>query len=114
MSIDLLSIGMRLKNARINKGLSQDEFAALTDLSRTTISNVENGQSILLLETFITIANALEISADELLVDNLMFSPSTADSDLHYLLLDCNQAESKILVQNATALKEVLKQYEIK
>ena len=114
MAIDLLSFGMRLKNARINKGLSQDELAALTNISRPTISSAEHGIYAVTLETFVNIANALEISADELLVDNLMVSSSNADSDLHYLLLDCSPAESKILVQNATALKEILKQYEIK
>jgi hypothetical protein len=50
-------------------------------------------------DTLISIANALEVSADDLLVDSLNHSSSTADTELHKLLLDCNQVEEEILIE---------------
>ena len=58
--------------------------------------------------SFIDIANALHVSADDILVDSLHHSVSTADSDLHRLLLDCNKVEEQILTRNAQELKKIL------
>ena len=48
------------------------------------------------------------ISADDLLVDSLEHSVSTADSDLHQLILECNEIEEKILTRTVKELKAIL------
>lgn len=37
-------IGGFIKNNRVKKGLSQDELSSLMDISRSTISKIENGK----------------------------------------------------------------------
>ena len=54
------------------------------------------------------LANALHISVDALLVDSLDYSLSSSDSDLHRLLLDCNEAEQEIIIRTARELKAAL------
>lgn len=65
------SIGKRIRKYRKAKGWRQEDFAEKIGLSVTYTGMIERGEKIPKLETFITIANALEVSADVLLADVL-------------------------------------------
>ncbi len=67
--MDLSAIGSRIKAAREQKNLTQEELAAMVDLSPSHISVIERGVKPPRLITLITIANALQVSADSLLQD---------------------------------------------
>lgn len=56
----------------------------------------------------VDIANALNVSADDLLVDSLSHSASTADSEIHRLPLDCNAVEQDILTRMVKEMKAIL------
>ena len=114
MAIDYISLGARIKYYQTQKHLTQDELAELAVLSKSLISYVESGEKSPSLEAFINIANALEISADELLVDNLIHSNSKRGGDDYYVLLDCSPEEATILVKNMRGLKDILRKYTIK
>lgn len=60
-------LGERLKQARIRKGLSQQQLADMIGVSKVSISEYENGNRIPLLENFIQLIDILELSADYLL-----------------------------------------------
>ena len=63
------SIGKRIRKYREAKGWRQEDFAEKIGLSVTYTGMIERGEKVPKLETFITIANALEVSADMLLAD---------------------------------------------
>ncbi len=63
------SIGKRIRKAREQKGWRQEDFAEKIGLSVTYTGMIERGEKVPRLETFITIANALGVSADQLLAD---------------------------------------------
>ncbi len=65
------SIGKRIRKARKQKGWKQELFAEKIGLSVTYTGMIERGEKVPKLETFITIANVLGVSADELLADVL-------------------------------------------
>ena len=65
------SIGKRIRKYRKAKGWRQEDFAERIGLSVTYTGMIERGEKVPKLETFITIANALEVSADLLLADVL-------------------------------------------
>lgn len=67
--MDLSPVGSRIKTAREKKKLTQEELAEMVDLSPAHISVIERGVKPPKLETFVRIANALDVSADSLLVD---------------------------------------------
>lgn len=67
--VDLSAIGSRIKAARERKHLTQEDLAAIVDLSPTHVSVIERGVKPPKLETFVRIANALGVSADTLLQD---------------------------------------------
>ena len=65
------SIGKKIRAARENRGWRQEEFAEKIGLSVTYTGLIERGEKVPKLETFIRIANVLEVSADHLLADVL-------------------------------------------
>ena len=67
--MDLCAIGARIKAARERAGMTQEDLAAALDMSPTHISVIERGVKSPKLETFVNIANALNVSSDMLLQD---------------------------------------------
>ena len=61
----------------------------------------------------VMIANALDVSADDLLTDNLKHSSSPVSTEIHDLLLDCNQDEKAILTKTVRFLKATLSEFGI-
>ena len=108
MPIDYEKLGKRIKHFREKKGISQDELGNLVWVNNVHISNIENGKKVPSIDLLIELANALEISTDDLLVDSLTHSVSTADSELHQMLVDCNKTEEEILTEMVKALKAIL------
>ena len=60
-------IGDRLRDFRLSKGLTQQQFSERYDLSETTISLIENGKGVLSTETLYRICSEHEISSDFIL-----------------------------------------------
>ena len=108
MAINYEQLGKRIKHFREKAGISQDELGRRILVNNVHISNIETGKKAPSIDLLIELANALEVSADDLLVDSLNHSSSTADTVLHQLLLDCNGAEEKILVELVKYMKTVL------
>ena len=63
------TIGKNIRKYRLAKKLRQEDLAENAGLSANYIGMVERGEKIPSLETFITILNALGISADMVLAD---------------------------------------------
>lgn len=61
-------IGKRIKAARLEKHLSQIKFAELINVSTPYLSDIENGKTNLSLEIFVRIVEALQVSADWLIM----------------------------------------------
>lgn len=108
MAIDYIALGQRIADFRSKKNLSQEELAFSCGVGNKHISNIELGKSKPSLESLIQIANFLNASADDLLVDSLAHSASTADSEIHRLLLDCNAIEQEILTRMVKEMKAIL------
>lgn len=67
--MDQKAIGRRIKLAREQRGLTQEELAEALDMSPMHISVLERGAKPPKLETLVNIANVLHVSADLLLQD---------------------------------------------
>lgn len=64
---DLKLVGSRIKAVRISRGMSQADLAVEASVSLPLISNIERGKTGMQLETFVKVAEALQVSADYLL-----------------------------------------------
>lgn len=66
-----MNIGQKLKNTRLNAGLTQESVAEKIRVSRQTISNWENDKSYPDIISVIALSNLYSISLDELLKEDL-------------------------------------------
>ncbi len=80
--MDMKAVGMRIKEAREAKKLTQEDLAAIVDLSPTHVSVIERGLKVVKLDKFVAIANALDVSADSLLVDVVVHSIDGTSGEL--------------------------------
>lgn len=55
-------VGEKIKEARIKKGLTQKELSEKTGLSRSYISDMENGRYIPSVKTLLTVAKELKVN----------------------------------------------------
>lgn len=65
--MDLKDVGMRIRQKRLEKSWRQEDLAEKANLSTSYVGMIERGEKCPSLETFIIIANTLEVSADVLL-----------------------------------------------
>ena len=87
------SIGKNIRKYRLEKKLRQEDLAERAGLSTNYIGMVERGEKIPALETFITILNVLEVSADVILADVLVTGYAVKDSLLAEKLTKLSKEE---------------------
>ena len=98
MVVDYHAIGRRVKAARLRCGITQEVLAERTGLSLPHISNIETGNTKLSLPAMIHVANALSVSVDTLLCDNVKQAKVVFEAELQQLLSDCTTEEMRVLV----------------
>ena len=109
VEIDYKAIGQRIKIARIKKGITQEAVADLIDITPAHMSNVETGKTKDSLPTLIEIANALSVSVDTLLSDNVLASKIIFEGEAKELFKDCDEYEIRFLVDILKSAKTALR-----
>lgn len=109
MEIDYKAIGKRVKIARARKNMTQDNVAEAIALSGPHMSNIETGSSKVSLPTLIALSNALDVSVDELLCDNVIRSKAVFEREMEALLTDCDDYEIRVLTDVLKATKATLR-----
>ncbi len=104
--MDAKAVGRRIKAAREKRNMTQEDLAALIDISPTHVSVIERGAKILRMDTFVAIANVLEVSADELLVDVVDHAATGVASELSAAIADLPNEEKKRILRVVSALIE--------
>ena len=61
------AMGARFKQARLQKGLTQEALGELCDCGTTYVSDIERGAKFPSMSLFIRMVNALDVSADFIL-----------------------------------------------
>jgi transcriptional regulator with XRE-family HTH domain len=70
-NLDYIAIGNRIRSTRKNIGLSQEELAEECGLSVSFMGHIERGSRKMSLETLVVLCEALNVSADYLLMDDM-------------------------------------------
>lgn len=66
---DYKALGERIRKARKQNNLTQEQLAEACDLSTAHIGHIERGTRALSIESLITISSVLNVSTDYLLLD---------------------------------------------
>ena len=93
MEIDYVVIGNRIREIRTSKRLTQATLAEMSGVEPSNISHIERAATKLSLPTIIRIANALGVTIDELVYDNLIKSSHVSVKLIDDLLADCTPDE---------------------
>ena len=72
MGIDYISIGNRIKEMRVAKSWTQAKLAEESGIEPSNISHIERAATKLSLPTLVNIANALEVTLDEIVYASLI------------------------------------------
>ena len=67
--MDMEAVAKRIREARVAQHLTQEDLAAKAEISLTHMGVIERAVKVPNLDTFVAIANALNVSADSLLLD---------------------------------------------
>lgn len=106
--IDYASIGCKVKEIRVKKGITQEQLAEAVGVGVTHISHLETGSGTVSLKVFVAIVNYLDCSADELLCKEVSTAKPIVNNWLAELIEDCDQSEIKIISDTLTTLKDTL------
>lgn len=109
MAIDYADIGRRIKEKRMEKGLTQEKLSELIGVGPSHMSHIEGGTTVPSFEVFLSILNALDCSADELLCREISAAKPIRDNWLASLVADCDPAETKILSDVLLCLKATIR-----
>ena len=112
MELDYKAIGKRIKIARINADLTQEALAGQINLSPSHMSNIETGTTKVSLTTIVNLANALGVTVDDLLCDNIVHARLQMDRDVQQVLDDCDDYEIRVVKDVARTVVDALRRNE--
>lgn len=109
-ALDYTLLGKRVREKRKESCLSQEELAFMLDSSSVYISRIENGKAHVSLEMLMRIAEALDVTADELLTGNQICTPIDYQTDIDLMMYDCSPQEKRILYEVMASVKKTLRE----
>lgn len=96
--INYQKLGLKIKEIRLTKGLTQDTLAEIVSCNTSHISNIENNHTKVSLNVLLAIANALNTSIDYLLSNQYENTTFALDNEIMRVLSDCDiEKKEKIL-----------------
>lgn len=110
MSLNYQVIGRRIRNYRQQRNLSQATIAEKINLSGSYVSYMESGIKHPGLETLVSIANILGVTADMLLGENLEHMRLALELEYQQVFTDCTEEEKRFLMESVKALKKVMRE----
>lgn len=109
MELDYKAIGQRIKEARARNGVSQEQLAEKVGLSTAHTSHIETGNTKVSLPALVQIANALNVSMDELICDSSVKAKPVFENEITRTVQDCDEHEIRIISDTVIALKNSLR-----
>lgn len=104
-------IGKRVREYRKKQKLTQQALAEKVGLVSSNISHIERGTTKLSIQSLIRIANALHVSAERLLCDNLDHAIQPFQQDIADIIDDCTAREICILADILVASKAIIRSH---
>lgn len=111
MELDYRSIGTRIRAIRKSLNWTQEILAENSSVEPSNISHIERGATKVSLPTLVNIANALEVSLDDLVCDSLERNEHVSVKEIDELLEDCTSKELSAIVEAVKHTKIILRKY---
>lgn len=106
MALDYKLIGSRLKQARLNKKLTQESLAEILDVSVAFLSRVERGSLDISLKRLSQICEILGVTEGNILNGTSTTSRNYLNNDLSNLLKNCPPDKLKLVYELTKVIVE--------
>ena len=110
IATELKQIGARIRAARQDQNMSQQELAEASRISLPHISEIELGKSKMNILTFRQIIEALQISADSILRADVPEVKNIFKKEFSELFDDCTPQELDVLINLLKTVKQNMRQ----
>lgn len=104
--MDASAVGIRIRTAREQARMTQEDLAEALDMSPTHISVIERGLKSPRLDTFVKLANVLHVSSDFLLQDVVDHASDGIASELSIAIAKLPPEEQRRILNAVRALVE--------
>lgn len=103
-------VGQRIRTIRKKRGMTQERLAELAEISPQHCSGIETGAAKVSLPALVKIANALNASMDELLLDSIsaVEKPSLM-KEVETVFGDATPDETYLMLAQAKSIKEAVR-----
>lgn len=91
--MDAYAFGQMVKDLRTNKGMTQEELAEATGLTRTTVSNIERGYGNCKIDSILAIGTVLEADLTFAVPDNKKTEKEKKIDEMAYLMMSLDISE---------------------
>lgn len=109
MNIDYVSIGQTIRSFRLKKSWNQATLAEKSGVEPSNISHIERAATKVSLPTLINIANALEVSLDQIVYDSLIKNEHISINIINELLSDCTSIEISAIIEIIKTTKIIIR-----
>ena len=106
MAVDYTVIGERLKKARKDKHLTQEQLAEKIDVSIAFLSRIERGSSQINLKRLSQICQILDVTEGDILNGSSSKSTKYLNSEFADLLRNCSTKKQKLIYDIAKVIAE--------
>lgn len=106
MALDYVVIGNRLKKARLNMHLTQQQLAEILDISVPCLSRIERGNYEISLKRLEDMCNKLKIELVNILDGSSQTSSNYLNNDFASLLKNCPPEKIKLVYKVAKTIVE--------
>ena len=104
MKTDYVLIGERIKFWRQQRKLTQERLAEMVALTTGFISLIETGKKRASLETLLSICHALNITPNDLLVENQIIQDTDYNTEFSEFTVKLNESERNLVFEITKAV----------
>ncbi len=98
IQLDYTKLGKRIKEQRLKKHLTQEKLGEIVNVATSNISHIERATTQVSLSSFVKIANALDVTPDQLLCDSSNpVAEIYIEQDISNLLRGCTPNEKQMI-----------------
>lgn len=104
--LDFAAIGHNIKSIRKQKGITQEQLADMTGLSKVHISNMENANTKVSLTAIVKIASALKTSVDHIL--GICDLPRDYTVEIDRIIDGCDDSKARVIIETLRTMRSEL------
>ena len=112
IELDYSKLGKRIKEYRLKKHLTQEKLGEIVNVATSNISHIERATTQVSLPSLVKIANALDVTLDQLICDSsIPVAEFYIEQDISNLLHGCSLKEKEIIKDIIAAARKSLKEH---